>query len=94
MDVDKALRELYTEKKRLDRSIEALEDSIKVLVGRAPDRTRRGRKGMGPEERLKVSKRMSAYWAARRAQKHQLQPPESKYPSGVGAERTQKVASA
>ena len=94
MDVDKALRELYAEKKRLDRAIVALEDSIKALAGRAPDRTRRGRKGMGPEERLRVSKRMSAYWATRRAQEHQLQTPESKSASSVDAERTQKVASA
>ena len=92
MDVDKALHELYAEKKRLDRAIEALEDSIKALAGRTPDRTRRGRKGMGPEERLKVSKRMSAYWAAKRAEGRQLQTQQSPSKSGGDAELTQKVA--
>jgi len=67
MDVHKALRELYEEKKRLDRAILALEANLKK-PGKAP---RRGRKRMSPEERLAVSKRMSAYWAARRAAKMQ-----------------------
>ena len=93
MDVDKALRELYAEKKRLDRAITALEKSLKVFAGKSPG-TRRGRKGMGPEERLKVSQRMSAYWAARRAQKRQLQIAESKPASAADTERTQETISA
>jgi hypothetical protein len=80
MDLSKALRELYEEKKRLDRVIEALEASQKVLAGKKLKRTPRGRKSMGPEERLAVSRRMSAYWAARRAQQRKMQAAEP--PSG------------
>lgn len=66
MDVNKALRELYEEKKRLDLAIAALETrprsaSPKLSVGR------RGRKKMSAEERLEVSRRMSKYWEARRS---------------------------
>ena len=66
MDLDKALRDLYEEKKHLDRAIARLEERQAYLDG-TPRRSTRGRKGMGPEERLKVSARMTAYWAARRA---------------------------
>ena len=65
MDVTKTLRELYAEKKRLDRAIARLESQ------RGPASTSaktRGRNTMGPQERLEVSRRMSAYWAARRTQ--------------------------
>ena len=68
MDLIKALRELHEEKRRLDRVIDALEASQRVLAGGKPKRARRGRKSMSPEERLAVSRRMSSYWAARRAQ--------------------------
>ena len=88
MDLTKALRELYEEKKRLDRVIEALEASRKVLAGKKPKRTPRGRKSMGPEERLAVSRRMSAYWAQRRAQQRKMQAAEP--PSGSSS--AQKVA--
>lgn len=65
MDVTKTLRELYAEKKRLDRVIARLE----VQRGAASRRVKtRGRSTMGPEERLEVSRRMTAYWATRRAQ--------------------------
>ena len=65
MDVTKTLRELYAEKKRLDRVIARLE----VQRGAASRRAKtRGRSTMGPNERLEVSRRMTAYWAARRAQ--------------------------
>lgn len=66
MDLDKALRDLYEEKKHLDRAIARLEARLASLDG-TRRRSTRGRKGMGPEERLKVSARMTAYWAARRA---------------------------
>jgi hypothetical protein len=65
MDLDKALRDLYMEKKRLDRAIVRLEARLALLSGLP--RSRRGRKTMNAEERLEVSRRMSAYWAARRA---------------------------
>ncbi len=65
MDIQKALNELYEEKKRLDWTISTLEARLKKVS--VVSRSRRGRKSMGGEERLEVSKRMSAYWAGRRA---------------------------
>lgn len=67
MNLDKALHELYEEKKRIDRAIARLESGLAELSD-APPRSRRGRKSMSEEERLQVSYRMTAYWAARRAQ--------------------------
>jgi hypothetical protein len=67
MDIQKALSELYEEKKRLDWTISTLEARLKISPSRS--RSRRGRKSMGDDERLKVSERMSAYWAGRRAAK-------------------------
>jgi hypothetical protein len=68
MDIYKAIRELHSEKARLDRVIAALEE----LQNRG-DRTtapvvsgRRGRKSMKAEEREQVSVRMKQYWARRR----------------------------
>ena len=89
MDLSKALRELYEEKKRLDRVIAALEAGQFALTGKRTKRTRRGRKSMSPEERLAVSKRMSAYWAARRARLRNSQSGESS-----GSNVTQRAASA
>jgi hypothetical protein len=71
MDIIKALRELHAEKKRLDAVIASLEAQLGSTrkAGAAPKSPgRRGRKSMGAEERLKVSKRMTLYWEARRAQ--------------------------
>lgn len=71
MDIVKALRDLYTEKKRLDAAIAVLEARIKAGQKGSkskPPRGRRGRKSMSAEERLEVSKRMTLYWEARRAQ--------------------------
>ncbi len=65
MDLDKTLHELYEEKKRIDRTISRLETRLATLSGKP--QVRRGRKSMSAEERLEVSRRMSAYWAARRA---------------------------
>ena len=80
MDIQKALKELYEEKKRLDWTISTLEARLKNSA--APARNRRGRKSMSGDERLEVSKRMSAYWADRRAAKRaahagNLGPPSS-----------------
>jgi hypothetical protein len=70
MDVLKALRELYAEKKRLDAAIASLEARLRAaksgLAVEARAR-RRGRKSMSAAERLEVSKRMTLYWEARRA---------------------------
>lgn len=65
MDLDQTLRELHEEKKRVDRAIARLEARLAALSGLTS--SRRGRKSMSAEERLEVSRRMSAYWTARRA---------------------------
>ena len=70
VDLYKAIRTLYDEKKRVDRLISSLEQ----LQARARERPhpviriRRGRKRMTAAERLEVSRRMKKYWAARRQQ--------------------------
>jgi len=71
MDIVKALRDLYNEKKRLDSAIAALEARVRAgNSGSSAKRAkgRRGRKGMSAAERLEVSRRMTLYWEARRAQ--------------------------
>jgi len=71
MDIVKALRELYNEKKRLDAAIAALEARIRgghTGSGAKPAKGRRGRKSMSAAERLEVSRRMRLYWEARRSQ--------------------------
>ena len=70
MDIVKALRELYLEKKRLDVAIAALEGRVRATktgAGAGPAKGRRGRKSMSAAERLEVSKRMTLYWESRRA---------------------------
>jgi septal ring factor EnvC (AmiA/AmiB activator) len=70
MDIIKALRELHAERKRLDSVIASLEAQLaarKKAATRKPP-GRRGRKSMSAAERLAVSKRMTLYWEARRAQ--------------------------
>lgn len=77
MDVIKALRELYAEKERLDAAIATLEARLRAAqAGSAakPGAGRRGRKSMSAAERQEVSKRMTLYWEARRAQ---LNPPKA-----------------
>jgi hypothetical protein len=71
MDIVKALRELYNEKNRLDAVIAALEARIRAGhngPNAKPAKGRRGRKSMSAAERLEVSRRMTLYWQARRAQ--------------------------
>ena len=82
MDVNKALRELHEEKRRLDIIIATLESRVRNGSGSRP--RRRGRKSMSPEERLEVSRRMSKYWEERRASAAALEPkPQSKVSSAV-----------
>ena len=67
---EKLLRYLRAEKLRLEKVIASLEELQKPLGstdGALPGR--RGRKSMGPEERLEVSERMKKYWAKRRTNK-------------------------
>jgi hypothetical protein len=68
VDLYKAIRMLYEEKKRLDRLIESLEDLQTHGNGtKAPAApSRRGRRMMTAEERLQVSERMRKYWSERR----------------------------
>ncbi len=76
MDIVKALRELYNEKKRLDATIASLEARVKASgSGAKSSKRRRGRKNMSAAERLEVSKRMTLYWEARRAQ---INPPATR----------------
>ena len=82
MDIVKALRELYNEKKRLDASIASLEARIKASRAGSPTKAakRRGRKSMSAAERLEVSKRMTLYWDARRAQQRPAPAPSQALP--------------
>ncbi len=72
MDVFEALRELYQEKKRLDHVIATLESRERHSNGDEKTSARRGRKSMSADERRAVSRRMSLYWAARKAAKPEL----------------------
>jgi len=68
VDLNKAIRALYDEKKRLDKLIGSLE-RVRARGGDLPRpvlRLRRGRKKMTAAQRLEVSQRMKKYWAARR----------------------------
>ncbi len=74
MDLHKAIRELYAEKKRLEEAIASLEELVTTKSGAAAlkleglqRRNRRGRKSMPPEERREVSERMKKYWEQRRS---------------------------
>ncbi len=79
MDIIKALRELHAERKRLNAIIASLEAQLTAARKRggrtkaAPGR--RGRKSMSAAERLAVSKRMTLYWEARRAQFREAETP-------------------
>jgi hypothetical protein len=64
MDFWAAIRELYIEKRRLDKVIATLE--ALTQRGNSEAGPRRGRKNMPAEERQKVSERMKRYWARRR----------------------------
>ena len=71
MDLVKAIRDLYEEKKRLDAVIASLEAMLAAdtkITAPTPLK-RRGRKSMSRDERSVVSQRMKRYWAARRQQK-------------------------
>ena len=83
MDIEKTLRELHQEKKRLDVTIAALEARQKVVSSLR--RHRRGRKGMSPEQRLEVSRRMQKYWEARKAAAASLKPEPKSAAAAAGA---------
>jgi hypothetical protein len=65
MDVYTTLRELRTEKRQIERTIDRLETRLQAMLPRNPNN--RGRRSMPRDERTEVSRRMTAYWARRRA---------------------------
>jgi hypothetical protein len=71
VDLKNVLKELYSQRERLERVITSLEALHQDTVGAQPagQKSNRGRKSMGPEERRVVSERMRNYWAARRKNK-------------------------
>ena len=68
MDIVEIIRQLRTEKERLDRTIASLEAVWEAQSG-LPPKNRKGRKNMPASERKDVSRRMKEYWAAWRKQK-------------------------
>jgi len=66
MDLQKAVRELYEEKERIDGVIASLELYLRTN-GTGVLKRKRGRKSMSAEEREEVSARMRSYWAGRRS---------------------------
>jgi hypothetical protein len=85
MDVLKALRELHAEKKRLDAAIANLEARSRAGQAGAAVKAgarRRGRKSMSAAERREVSKRMTLYWEARRAQDGATSLAATEHPAG------------
>jgi hypothetical protein len=66
VDIVKALRELYQEKRHLDLAIAKLEAKQRADRDTNQGEKQRGRKSMSPEERRAVSQRMADYWAARK----------------------------
>jgi len=75
MNINKAIRELYEEKKRLDRVIASLEEMQRtgMVHELAPAEKKRGRKSMDEEARREVSERMRRYWDARRKPEQPVQ---------------------
>ncbi len=67
MDLNKAIRDLYEELRKLNEVIASLEQF--ESTGTLPAPKRRGRKSMDENERQIVSDRMKKYWATRRKKK-------------------------
>ena len=63
-DIHAMITALYAKRERIERAILRLEARARAAVERIP--SNRGRKSMPPEERIEVSRRMAAYWAAKR----------------------------
>ena len=63
MDLVKTIEELRYEQERLERVIASLEELQTAVAGTVPQKKRRGRRSMSPEERREVSERMKKYWA-------------------------------
>jgi hypothetical protein len=79
MNINKAIRDLYEEKKRLDRVIASLEEMQRNAAAQpatAPEK-KRGRKSMNAQARQEVSERMKRYWEARRRNQDKLEQPRT-----------------
>lgn len=85
MDVERTLRELYSEKKILDSAISTLERRLQRQSVHS-GRKRRGRKNMSVEERRAVSQRMTRYWESRRAQTRALDAAGSAVAASAGSQ--------
>ena len=75
MNINKAIRELHEEKKRLDRviaSLEEMQQNAAQQIAAVPEK-KRGRKSMNHAARQEVSERMKRYWDARRKQEQTLE---------------------
>jgi hypothetical protein len=71
IDLRHVLKDLYSQRERLEHVISSLEALQDGSAGAMPPekKTNRGRKSMGADERQEVSERMRKYWAARRKKK-------------------------
>lgn len=75
--LENALSGLREDRQQLDRQIAALEGALQALIGPTRTRGRANKRGraskkrrtMNTAQKQAVSKRMKAYWAARRAEK-------------------------
>lgn len=74
--LQRALRQLHAERSRIDRQISALTDAIGAIGagarrarGAAKRVVKRARRKLTAAQRKAVSKRMRAYWAAKRKAK-------------------------
>ena len=76
MNINKTIRELIEEKKRLDRVIGTLEEMQRngPVEVTALSQKKRGRKSMDGRARQEVSERMKRYWEARRKQESRMEP--------------------
>ena len=76
VNINKTIRELVEEKKRLDRVIGTLEEMQRTgpIEVAALSQKKRGRKSMDGQARRQVSERMKRYWEARRKQETTLEP--------------------
>jgi hypothetical protein len=69
VDFDKIISELKGERDALVRTIASLEEMARDDQAQLPTPKKgRGRKAMGPAERLTVSERMKRYWASGRSE--------------------------
>jgi hypothetical protein len=75
LNINKTIRELVEEKKRLDRVIGTLEEMQRTgpVEVAALLQKKRGRKSMDGQARQQVSERMKRYWEARRKQENPIE---------------------